>query len=696
MLAGSLPFEAETREALYTKHAHEPPPPLRRVNPEVSDGVARVVARALAKAPDDRYPDAAALRRDLERLARGEPTGLPLHPVLPACDPSRVLSFDFRWELSSPPRRLWPYVTNTDRLDRALGFAPVTYAYRPDPEKGVRHMAEGVKANMTEAWEEHPYEWVEPRRMGVLREYTSGPFRWLVSTVELEPREDGGTVLTHRLRLEPSGWKSRVFSPLGVGVQFRATLGRVYRRIDATLSGRHGPADGVDPFEPPHARTPAARERLEQRLDALAGCGVDPSAVERLGELVARGAPQELARLRPLALAARWGLDPETALATCLHAAREGILVLLWDLLCPVCRVSCEVADTLRAIREHGRCEACQRDFDLDLASSVEMIFRAHPEVRQADTGLYCAGGPAHAPHVPAQVRVAAGERIELELALSDGSYRLTGPQLAWSWPFQVQRGAAARRLEVDLTRGPDAETARALAPGGQVVTLFNPGGRELLARVERESSRGDALTAARALAFAPFRDLFPGEVLAPGELVGVASVSLLVAELDGADGLFATLGDARAFERIQAALRHLDESARRAGGTVVKTLDDGVIATFPEPSAALAAALRMVGRADGDGAGPPTEPPVRSAVHRGPALVATLDGRLDYFGTAPRRARQLVRRARPGEVVFTREVAADPGVALLLRDRGLTPDVTVDGPDGPVHRVATTGGRAL
>ena len=40
---------------------------------------------------------------------------------------------------------------------------------------------------MPEAWEEHPYEWVEPRRMGVLREYTRGPFHWLVSVVELTP-----------------------------------------------------------------------------------------------------------------------------------------------------------------------------------------------------------------------------------------------------------------------------------------------------------------------------------------------------------------------------------------------------------------------------------------------------------------------------------------------------------------------------
>ena len=49
-------------------------------------------------------------------------------------------------------------------------------------------------------------------------------------------------------------------------------------------------------------------------------------------------------------------------------------------------------------------------NYDLDFANSVEMIFRVHPEVREADLGVYCIGGPSHSPHVVAQVRVGAGE----------------------------------------------------------------------------------------------------------------------------------------------------------------------------------------------------------------------------------------------------------------------------------------------
>ena len=40
--------------------------------------------------------------------------------------------------------------------------------------------------------------------MGILREYSQGPFKWLVSSVELLPRPGGGTTLIHSLQLEPS------------------------------------------------------------------------------------------------------------------------------------------------------------------------------------------------------------------------------------------------------------------------------------------------------------------------------------------------------------------------------------------------------------------------------------------------------------------------------------------------------------
>jgi len=672
LLAGRPPFAAETRDELCAQHCNQSPPGLATLNPGVSDAVARVVERALSKQPEDRFVDAGAMLRDLEALLHGKPSDLAIHPRLPDCDPQRVLHFEFRWELESSPRQLWPLVTNTDRLDRAIGFAPVRYQTRYEPGRGVRTFVEGRKAGEIEIGEEHPYEWVEPRRMGVLREYSQGPFRWLVSVVELLPRPGGGTTLVHRLRLEPSSWKVRVGSRWGVGVALRKSLERVYQRIDATVKGQRqrGLSPGADPFEEPARISGPRRQRLEHLLDRLVERGIDASIIDRLSEHLTLGSAHEIARIRPVALAEHWGLDPDHVVAACLHGAHEGLLELHWDLLCPVCRISCQVTDTLRAISEHAHCEACHLDFELDFANSIEMIFRVHPEIREVDLGTYCIGGPAHSPHVFAQVRVAPRERIELDLELPEGSYRLRGPQLPWAVDFQVQKTATIRRWDVELAAGPALERPPTLRAGAQVLILNNGHDRELVVRVERRASRSDAVTAARAASLALFRELFPGEILAPGQLATVSTVTLLVTALDAdqADALYHDLDDTRAFSVIHEQFQRLGDAIRRGGGAVVKTMGEGVLAAFSDVTAAVRTALELPQQLAGSEATRPLR--LRVGVHRGRMLAATLNDQLDYFGTTARQATAILQYARGGELVLTRAVASDPEVGALLNAR--------------------------
>jgi serine/threonine protein kinase len=65
MLAGQPPFLGATSQAVLARHAAEPVPALRTVRPAVSPALERVVTRALAKPPADRFPTAAAFGRAL-------------------------------------------------------------------------------------------------------------------------------------------------------------------------------------------------------------------------------------------------------------------------------------------------------------------------------------------------------------------------------------------------------------------------------------------------------------------------------------------------------------------------------------------------------------------------------------------------------------------------------------------------------
>ena len=62
MLAGETPFKASNTPAMLVKHVSETPRPLLSLRPDVPPSLAYAISRALAKKPEERWPDAGAFR----------------------------------------------------------------------------------------------------------------------------------------------------------------------------------------------------------------------------------------------------------------------------------------------------------------------------------------------------------------------------------------------------------------------------------------------------------------------------------------------------------------------------------------------------------------------------------------------------------------------------------------------------------
>ena len=136
LLTGKTPFDGETPVEIAMKHLSTPPKPPSKLRPDIPPELDKVVLRALAKSPDDRYQSADEMEADLERVARGAPVSaatastqvLRVPPPAAAADstaatmiappssaragyvPPPVVEEEEFEERGGPERPLWPWL----------------------------------------------------------------------------------------------------------------------------------------------------------------------------------------------------------------------------------------------------------------------------------------------------------------------------------------------------------------------------------------------------------------------------------------------------------------------------------------------------------------------------------------------------------------------------------------------------------
>jgi len=150
LVAGRTPFASRHPVAVLQAHLNEPPPPLRVVAPWVSEELAAVVHRALQKRPEDRFPDADAMRRALLRAAGRPSRELPSMAAAPG-DAALVNRADFD-EFERQLARLRRSRVTTPLLAlAALALVGLALWRWPDIHAFLRLRAPGVAALVPQA-----------------------------------------------------------------------------------------------------------------------------------------------------------------------------------------------------------------------------------------------------------------------------------------------------------------------------------------------------------------------------------------------------------------------------------------------------------------------------------------------------------------------------------------------------------------
>ena len=89
LLAGHPPFPSGTVSQKLLWHRTKEPTPIRQVRPEVPEGIAKVLAKMMAKDPAARYQTPGEVAADLARLATGE-VSLPQDEEMPVLSPAAL------------------------------------------------------------------------------------------------------------------------------------------------------------------------------------------------------------------------------------------------------------------------------------------------------------------------------------------------------------------------------------------------------------------------------------------------------------------------------------------------------------------------------------------------------------------------------------------------------------------------------
>jgi class 3 adenylate cyclase len=429
---------------------------------------------------------------------------------------------------------------------------------------------------------------------------------------------------------------------------------------------------------------------------------VDGEAANLIERLIRDAADHELCRINVLDVAKKTGLGEERVIGAFLHAARLGLFELSWNVLCPGCGGVLDASTTLKTFdREAYDCALCAAGYEPTLDEMVEVTFTVSQRVRRIAAHdpsslsfheymrqIFWSSGidlPANFAALIDEITIDSvelqpGEKAVLSLTLP-AAFVIVFDPVTHSTQFLDVKGEPTRErqnLSLILNRVSAPTGTAVLHPGPLRVQFENRSDRRVLPALWIAGDtlhtllghRKPFLTAKRLLTNQAFRDIYGTDTLDTNQRLKITSLTFLFTDLKGSTELYERVGDLAAFDLVRAHFGVLNEIVAAEAGAVVKTIGDAVMATFPTPDRALAAALRMrdaMQKLNSDLV-------LKIGIHEGPCLAVVLNDRQDYFGQTVNIASRVQGLAMSPAIFATQSVVGNPRASALLEESGLKP----------------------
>jgi len=443
-------------------------------------------------------------------------------------------------------------------------------------------------------------------------------------------------------------------------------------------------------------------------LFAILRQSAKPEIVGALERFIQDAPDRKLGRVNALAFAESEGFDEEQVISAFLHSSRLGLFDMSWNILCPGCGGVLDANTSLKTVKaEQYTCALCAAGYEPNLDEMVEVTFTVSPRVRRI---------AAHNPHqlppveyfrqiywgsgvdlpeegfeakvdefVIESLELPAGEKAVISLQLPEAFVIIFEPVTHAAQFIDVKGEPTKERQSLSLVfdRSHQHRETLEMRPGPlrilvenhtQVralpsVCIANDALHDLLGR------RRPFLTAKRLLTNQTFRDIYRTDTIDVDQRLKITSLTFLFTDLRGSTELYERVGDLAAFDLVKTHFGILNGIISAEAGAVVKTIGDAVMATFPTPDRAVAAAMRMrdAMRALNEERGG-EDLLLKIGIHEGPCIAVSLNERQDYFGQTVNIASRVQHLATSQEIFTTGSVLDDARATDLLVRRGVTP----------------------
>jgi len=433
----------------------------------------------------------------------------------------------------------------------------------------------------------------------------------------------------------------------------------------------------------------------------------DPDCAAAIEQAVREASDRDLCRVNPLAFAVKHGLDEERTIAAFLHASRLGIFELSWNVLCPGCGGVLEAGTTLKTInRDEYDCGLCAAGYKPTLDEMVEVTFTVSARVRRIaahspDTLseveyyrqiFWSSGvdlpetlGDSLAEFTVDSIELAPGEKAVLSVQLPKDFVIAFDPVTHGTQFIDVKGEPTHERQALSMVFNKVKQPVGTIEmrPGPLRVTFENRTDRRVLPALWVAAEplhhllgrRRPFLTAKRLLTNQTFRDIYRTDTLDVDQRLKITSLTFLFTDLKGSTALYERVGDLVAYDLVRQHFHVLNEIVAAEAGAIVKTIGDAVMATFPTPDRALAAALRMRDAMSRINAERKNEDLLlKIGIHEGPCLAVILNDSQDYFGQTVNLAARVQGLAQSRAIIVTQSVVDDKKAIKILESSGLQP----------------------